>query len=64
MSALDKIKRMLKGHEEQVGKGIDKGGDMVDGRTKGKYKGHVDTAQDKLRQQFGTDRDQGGPPRA
>ncbi|MFJ5049622.1 MULTISPECIES: antitoxin [unclassified Streptomyces] len=64
MSALDKIKRMLKGHEEQVGKGIDKGGDMVDDRTKGKYKGHVDTAQDKLRQQFGTDRDQGGPPRA
>lgn len=64
MSALDKIKRMLKGHEEQVGKSIDKGGDMVDDRTKGKYKGHVDTAQDKLRQQFGTDRDQGGPPRA
>ncbi|MFJ8255217.1 antitoxin [Streptomyces sp. NPDC094466] len=64
MSALDKIKRMLKGHEEQVGKGIDKGGDMLDDRTKGKYKGHVDTAQDKLRQQFGTDRDQGGPPRA
>ncbi|MFJ1800669.1 antitoxin [Streptomyces sp. NPDC088180] len=64
MSALDKIKRMLKGHEEQVGKGIDKGGDMVDDRTKGKYKGHVDTAQDKLRQQFGTERDQGGPPRA
>ncbi|WP_371627606.1 antitoxin [Streptomyces sp. NBC_01116] len=64
MSALDKIKRMLKGHEDQVGKGIDKGGDMVDDRTKGKYKGHVDTAQDKLRQQFGTDRDQGGPPRA
>lgn len=37
---------------------------MVDDRTKGKYKGHVDTAQDKLRQQFGTERDQDGPPRA
>ncbi|MBQ1110001.1 antitoxin [Streptomyces anulatus] len=64
MSALDKIKKMLKGHEEHAGKGIDKAGDMVDDRTKGKYKGHVDTAQDKLRQQFGTERDQDGPPRA
>jgi hypothetical protein len=64
MSALDKIKKMLKGHEEHVGKGIDKAGDMVDDRTKGKYKGHVDTGQDKLRQQFGTERDQDGPPRA
>ncbi|MFJ9186509.1 antitoxin [Streptomyces anulatus] len=64
MSALDKIKKMLKGHVEHVGKGIDKAGDMVDDRTKGKYKGHVDTAQDKLRQQFGTERDQDGPPRA
>lgn len=27
MSALDKIKKMLKGHEQQVGKGIDKAGD-------------------------------------
>ncbi|WIY80624.1 antitoxin [Streptomyces anulatus] len=64
MSALDKIKKMLKGHEEHAGKGIDKAGDMVDDRTKGKYKGHVDTAQDKLRQQLGTERDQDGPPRA
>ncbi|MBK5997106.1 antitoxin, partial [Streptomyces sp. MBT58] len=61
MSAMDKIKKMLKGHEDQAGKGIDKAGDMVDDRTKGKYSGHVDTAQDKLRQQFGTERDQDGP---
>ncbi|MFJ9637517.1 MULTISPECIES: antitoxin [unclassified Streptomyces] len=63
MSALDKIKKMLKGHEDQAGKGIDKAGDMVDDRTKGKYSGQVDGAQDKLRQQFGTERDQDGPPR-
>ncbi|MFD6796911.1 antitoxin [Streptomyces cyaneofuscatus] len=63
MSAMDKIKKMLKGHEDQAGKGVDKAGDMVDDRTKGKYSGHVDTAQDKLRQQFGTERDQDGPPR-
>ncbi|MGQ4450992.1 antitoxin [Streptomyces griseus] len=63
MSALDKIKKMLKGHEDQAGKGIDKAGDMVDDRTQGKYKKHVDTAQDKLKQQLGTDRDQDRPPR-
>ncbi|MEW2068095.1 antitoxin [Streptomyces sp. NPDC007346] len=64
MSALDKIKKMLKGHEDKAGKGIDKAGDMVDDRTKGKYSGQVDSAQDKLRQQFGTDRGQDGSPRS
>ncbi|MGW6713902.1 antitoxin [Streptomyces sp. MCL20-2] len=64
MSAMDKIKKMLKGHEDQAGKGVDRAGDMVDDRTQGKYKGHVDTAQDKFKQQLGTDRDQDGPPRA
>ncbi|GAB2916954.1 MULTISPECIES: antitoxin [unclassified Streptomyces] len=64
MSAMDKIKKMFKGHEDQAGKGVDRAGDMVDDRTQGKYKDHVDTAQDKLKQQLGTDRDQDGPPRA
>ncbi|ARI50770.1 MULTISPECIES: antitoxin [Streptomyces] len=63
MSAMDKIKKMFKGHEDQAGKGIDKAGDMVDDRTQGKYSGQVDSAQDKLKQQFGTERDQDGPPR-
>ncbi|MEI7030469.1 antitoxin [Streptomyces pratensis] len=64
MSALDKIKKMLKGHEDKASKGIDKAGGMVDKRTQGKHKGHVDTAQDKLKQQLGTDRGQDGPPRS
>ncbi|CAM5476236.1 MULTISPECIES: antitoxin [Streptomyces] len=64
MSAMDKIKKMLKGHEDQAGKGVDKAGDMVDDRTKGKYSGQVDTAQDKLKQQFGGERGQDGPPRS
>ncbi|PWS39931.1 kanamycin biosynthetic protein [Streptomyces sp. ZEA17I] len=63
MSAMDKIKKMFKGHEDQAGKGIDKAGDVVDDRTQGKYSGQVDSAQDKLKQQFGTERDQDGPPR-
>ncbi|MFF6996464.1 antitoxin [Streptomyces sp. NPDC008313] len=53
MSMMDKIKSMLKGHEDQTGKGIDKTGDMVDKRTQGKYEGQVDTAQERARDQFG-----------
>ncbi|MFJ4965425.1 hypothetical protein EES43_29140 [Streptomyces sp. ADI96-02] len=65
MSALDRIKKMLKGHEDQAGKGIDKAGDMVDDRTQGKYSRQVDTGQDKLKDQLGADRDQqDGPPRS
>ncbi|MGW7552175.1 antitoxin [Streptomyces rimosus] len=62
MSVLDKLKQMLKGHEDQAGKGVDKAGDFVDDRTQGKYSGQVDTAQDKLREQLGRDQDQ--PPQS
>ncbi|MFC8290783.1 antitoxin [Streptomyces sp. NPDC057242] len=57
MSMLDKLKQALKGHEDQAGKGVDKAGDFVDEKSRGKYSGHVDTAQDKLKQQLGRDRD-------
>jgi hypothetical protein len=60
MSMMDKLKQMLKGHEAQTDKGIDKAGDMVDERTQGKYSGQVDTAQDALKQQL---RDTDDPPR-
>ncbi|MER7985568.1 antitoxin [Streptomyces noursei] len=63
MSVLDKLKELLKGHEEQAGKGVDKAGDYVDERTQGKYQSQVDTAQDKLKDQLGgTDRDTDRPP--
>ncbi|MEU6841225.1 antitoxin [Streptomyces sp. NPDC046716] len=62
MSVMDKLKQMLKGHEDQAGKGIDKAGDFVDGKTQGKYSGQVDTAQDKLKQQLGGDKGQDGQP--
>ncbi|KUF13925.1 antitoxin [Streptomyces silvensis] len=61
MSVMDKLKQMLKGHEDQAGKGVDKAGDFVDDKTQGKYSSQVDTAQDKLKGQFGGDQDQ--PPR-
>ncbi|WP_069170163.1 antitoxin [Streptomyces griseus] len=63
MSAMDKIKKMLKGHEDQAGKGVDKAGDMIDERTQGKYSKHVDTGQEKLHQQLGADRDPDDPSR-
>ncbi|MFH8594956.1 antitoxin [Streptomyces rimosus] len=66
MSVMDKLKQMLKGHEDQAGKGVDKAGDFVDDKTQGKYSGQVDTAQDKLRGQLGSDqgRDQDQPPQS
>ncbi|MFF0793546.1 antitoxin [Streptomyces spiralis] len=64
MSMMDKLKGLLKGHEEQAGKGIDKGGDYIDERTQDKYRGQVDTAQDRLKEQM-RDQDRGPdqPPR-
>ncbi|MFE0187805.1 antitoxin [Streptomyces sp. NPDC059008] len=62
MSMLDKIKHMLKGHESQTDKGIDKAGDMVDDKTRGKYTGQVDTGQDKLRDEFGGGQGRERPP--
>ncbi|MBP0454271.1 MULTISPECIES: antitoxin [unclassified Kitasatospora] len=52
MSMMDKLKHMLKGHEDQAEKAVDKTGDMADQRTEGKYSGQVDTAQEKLKDQF------------
>lgn len=62
MSVMDKLKQMLKGHEDQAGRGVDKAGDFVDEKTQGKYGSQVDTAQDKLREQLSRDRD--NPPQA
>jgi hypothetical protein len=64
MSMLDKLKQMIKGHESQADKGIDKGGDYIDQRTGSKYQSQVDTGQDKVRDEFGTrPQDPGNPPR-
>ncbi|MFB7462631.1 antitoxin [Streptomyces sp. NPDC056224] len=58
MSALDKLKQMLKGHEDQAGQAIDKAGDLVDEKTRGKYTSQVDTAQEQLKEQLGQDREE------
>ncbi|MFD0419570.1 antitoxin [Streptomyces sp. NPDC127108] len=61
MSVMDKLKQMLKGHEDKAGQGIDKAGDFVDEKTQGKYSSQVDTAQEKLKEQFGGDQGQQPP---
>ncbi|MEV7773450.1 antitoxin [Kitasatospora sp. NPDC086791] len=52
MSMMDKLKSLLKGHEEQADKTVDKAGDAVDDRTQGKYGGQVDSTQEQLKSQF------------
>ncbi|MET4924893.1 antitoxin [Streptomyces sp. PSRA5] len=54
MSMLDKLKGMVKGREDTVRKGVDKAGDAVDRKTGNKYKSQVDTAQQKLNEQLGS----------
>ncbi|MEU3568358.1 antitoxin [Kitasatospora sp. NPDC036755] len=52
MSMMDKLKNLLKGHEDQADKAVDKAGDAVDQRTQGKYSGQVDAAQEQLKNRF------------
>ncbi|NWF27632.1 antitoxin [Streptomyces sp. PKU-EA00015] len=61
MSMMDKIKSMLKGHPQQTNQGIEKAGDYVDDRTQGKHRRHVDTAQDRMREQLGGEGGRPGP---
>lgn len=53
MSMLDKLKGLLKGHEDQARQGVDKAGDAFDARTGNKYQSQTDTAQQKLNEQLG-----------
>ncbi|MER6127033.1 antitoxin [Streptomyces sp. NPDC001795] len=60
MSVMDRLKQMLKGHE-QAGKGIDKGGEAVDEKTRGKS-GQVDKGPDALREQLRSQQEKDTPP--
>ncbi|MEU9450057.1 antitoxin [Streptomyces sp. NPDC048277] len=62
MSMLDKLKAMLKGHEDQAKQGVEKGGDMIDQRTGNKYQSQVDTAQKQADDYIDRQRNQGNPP--
>lgn len=62
MSMMDKLKSMLKGHESQADKGVDKAGDYVDDRTEGKYRSQVDTGQERLKDELGREQGRDNPP--
>ncbi|MFI1068930.1 antitoxin [Streptomyces puniciscabiei] len=62
MSVMEKIKQMLKGHEDQAKTGVDKAGDMVDQRTQDKYGSQVDAAQQRADQYIDQNR-RDNPPR-
>lgn len=47
MSLLDKAKSLLSGNKDTAKGAVDKGGDIVDEKTGGKYQDKVDTAQQK-----------------
>ncbi|MFE6778352.1 antitoxin [Streptomyces sp. NPDC057702] len=53
MSMLDKLKSMLKGHEGQARKGVDKAGDAVNRKTGGKHSDQIDSAKQRLDDQLG-----------
>jgi MT0933-like antitoxin protein len=49
MGFMDKVKGMLGGHADQTDKGIERGGDMLDDRTGGKYADKTDKGQEAAR---------------
>ncbi len=53
MSMLDRLKGLLKGHEDQARQGVEKAGDAFDAKTGNKYQGQTDTVQQKLNEQLG-----------
>ncbi|GAA3234764.1 antitoxin [Actinocorallia longicatena] len=50
MSFVQKFMDLVGKNADKVGPAVDKIGDMVDGKTKGKYKDHVDTVQQKTKE--------------
>lgn len=52
MGIFDKAKDLAGQHSDKVDGLVDKGGDMVDERTGGKYAGQVDQGQDFVKGQY------------
>lgn len=64
MGIFDKAKDAAKGHEEQIGQGVDKGADALNEKTGGKYGDQIDKGGDFAKGQFGAGGDEGGAPEA
>lgn len=57
MGFLDKVKSKLSGHEGQIGKGLDKAGEVIDQKTGGKHTDQIDSAVDKAKDALGVPED-------
>jgi len=55
MSVMDKVKSMLHGHHDQADKAMDKGAQMADERTGGKYTDQISTGERTLDERLGMD---------
>jgi hypothetical protein len=63
MGIFDKAKDALSEHSELVDQGIDKGGDLIDEKTGGKYVGEVDKGQEFAKDRLdGVEKDPAQPP--
>jgi hypothetical protein len=49
MGLLDKAKSLISGHESKAKAGVDKGADLADDRTGGKYSDKIDMGADKAK---------------
>ncbi|MXQ63662.1 antitoxin [Actinomadura rayongensis] len=54
MSFMDKVKEMLGKNAAKARQGVERGGDMFDRKTGGKYADKVDKAQNKANDYIGT----------
>ncbi|RKT02501.1 antitoxin protein of toxin-antitoxin system [Streptomyces sp. 3211.6] len=58
MSIVDKLKGMLGQHPDKAKEAVERGGDMIDERTGGKYTDKVDMGQEKANEFIDRDRPQ------
>ncbi|MFF2194670.1 antitoxin [Streptomyces sp. NPDC058157] len=56
MSIVDKLKEMLGQNPDKAKQAVERGGDMIDERTGGKYADKVDMAQEKANEFIDRDR--------
>lgn len=60
MGFMDKLKGLTKGREKQISQAVDKAGDLADKRTKGKYSGQIQGAENQVDKALGVG-DDGAP---
>ena len=49
----DRAKKLIDENDEKIDSAVEKAGDFIDDKTKGKYSDKIDTAVDKIQQKTG-----------